>query len=188
MEVDTEGRRSYIKCRVEKANQQADWENCWRLARLPGLGPENVSFLSKMMHQILPTQERVARTKPKSSSSCSVPGCKNLTEDLGHALVLCEGNNGVGHRVLECLRKFVPNIDVKSALCLEIDVEEDLELPLVWMLATVFSAVWKLRIAKTKILLFEVRSTLEAKINLLRETRFSNAALKLDQIVDQFFK
>ena len=172
MEVDTEGRRSYIKCRVEKANLQADWENCWRLARLPGLGPENVSFLSKMMHQILPTQERVARTKPKSSSSCSVPGCKNLTEDLGHALVLCEGNNGVGHRVLECLRKFVPNIDVKSALCLEIDVEEDLELPLVWMLATVFSAIWKLRIAKTKILLFEVRSTLEAKINLLRETRF----------------
>ena len=58
MEEDENGQREYIKCRVERSSPDTDWEQCWRLARLPGIGPENTSFLFKLMHQILPTQER----------------------------------------------------------------------------------------------------------------------------------
>ena len=60
----------YIKCSVERANPSTDWENSWRLARLPELGPDNTSFLFSLLHQILPTKERVARTKPNASSQC----------------------------------------------------------------------------------------------------------------------
>ena len=90
-----------------------------------------------------------------------------------HALVLCEGNNGVGQRVRRCLENFVPQIDVDAALRLEIAVEEDLELPLVWLTATVFLAIWKLRVDKSRVQLNEVSAQLEAKVNLLRETRFT---------------
>ena len=141
-----------------------------------------------MMHEILPTQERVARTKPRASASCTMAGCDvDVTEGLPHALILCDGNNGVGHRVFRCLQNFVPDLDVESVLRLELNVEEDLELPLVWLLATVFISIWKLRIDKSRVQLYEVRAQLEAKINLLRETRFRNATTLLDQLVDSYF-
>ena len=116
-----------ILCRVERTKPETDRENSWRLARLPGLGPDNISFLFKMMHEILPTQERVARTKPRATASCTMVGCTvDVTEDLPHALILCDGNNGVGHRVFRCLQNFVPDLDVESVLRLELNVGEDL--------------------------------------------------------------
>ena len=94
MEVDGNVQQTNILCRVERASPSTDWESSWRLARLPGLGPENVSFLFKLLHDILPKQERVARTKPRASPACPLPGCDAASET--HGLVLCEGNNGVG--------------------------------------------------------------------------------------------
>ena len=135
--------KKYKKCRVELASPDTDWERSWRLARLSGLGPENISFLLKMMHQLLPTQERLSRISPRTSSTCTLPGCVNFRDDLPHALVFCQGNDGVGIKVIECLRGYHPNLDVEAALRLEIDVSEEMELPLVWLLSAVFQAIWK---------------------------------------------
>jgi hypothetical protein len=117
-----------------------------------------------------------------------MPGCRTDREDLSHALVICEGNDGVGVRMMTCLRNFVPNVDVSTALRLELEVDEEMQLPLVWLVGTVCQAIWKLRIEKSRIQLYEVRSQLEAKINLLRETRYSNAATLLDQLVVDYFQ
>ena len=179
--------KKYKKCRVELASPDTDWERSWRLARLSGLGPENISFLFKMMHQLLPTQERLSRISPRTSSTCTLPGCVNIHDDLPHALVFCQGNDGVGIKVIECVRGYHPNLDVEAALRLEIDVSEEMELPLVWLLSTVFQAIWKCRATRTNITLFDIRSKLEAKINLLRETRFSNTSVILDQLVINYF-
>ena len=62
--------------------------------------------------------------------------------------MLCEGNNGVGQSV-------APLVEVEAALRLEINVEEEFELPLVWMLATVFLAIWKLRVDKSRVQLYD---------------------------------
>ena len=127
MAEDDGGQSRPILCRVERAKPGADWERSWRLARLPGLGPENTSFIFKLMHEILPTQERVARTKPRASPSCTMPGCTaGVSEDLAHALVLCESNDGVGQRVMTCLRTYAPTLDTESALRLEFDVDEEM--------------------------------------------------------------
>ena len=188
MEIDNNtGERVGIRCRVERANPQNDWERSWRLARLPGLGPDNTSFLLRLMHDLLPTQERVARTNPRAGAGCQVQGCEAECDDRAHALVHCLGNTGVGQRVVGCLQSFVPSLDVDAVLRLEIDVDEGLELPLVWLVAASFSALWKLRVEKTKTTLFEIRSQLEAKINLLRETRYSNAASILDELMSNYF-
>ena len=134
-----------------------------------------------MLHQILPTQERVARTNPKLTPECQVGGCDKSREDLPHALVLCAGNDGVGSRLMSCLRQYCPNLEVGAAL--------RLELPLVWLVATVCSVVWKLRIEKSRVKLYDVRAQLEARINLLRETRISpNATVLLDQFVATYFQ
>ena len=127
-----ESRMEYIKCRVERRSPDTDWENSWRLARLPGLGPDNISFLFRMLHQTLPTQERVARTKPNQSSICKMQECNaNQEEDLDHALIQCEANSCVGTGLLDCLDTIVPGLQAEALLRLELPVDEDLELPVV---------------------------------------------------------
>ena len=111
-----------------------------------------------------------------------------MCEDFAHAIVLCEGNDGVGHRMMSCVREFAPRVGIESALRMDFDVEDDIELPLVWLIATVSLEIWKLRVDKSRVQLYDVRSQLEAKINLLRETRFTSSTILLEQFVANYFQ
>ena len=155
---EAEHGQDYIKCRVERAIPAADWEHCWRLARLSGLGPENMTFLFKLLHQILPTQERVARSKPSTSPSCKMPGCLSAVEDLEHALILCQFNDDVGLQLLEFRRGFSPALQTESLLRLELHVDPDLELPIVPFISTVLSSVRNLRQSSNRVQKYLVRS------------------------------
>lgn len=180
------GPDKYILSHNERKNPQTNWEECWELARLHGLGPENTSFLFKLLHNTLINQERLSRTNPKISSLCKFPGCPGTdVENLPHALVLCHGNNGVGTRVMQTLQSFVPGLGVEEALRLDFTVEESLRLPLVFALAVAFGAIWDLRLRKTRPQLYLVRAQLEAKVSLLRECRrFTNDATIIDNFIN----
>ena len=135
-----------------------------------GLGPDNMTFLFKLLHQILPTQERVARTKPSTSPSCKMPGCHADVENLEHALIFCQANDDVGLKLLEIVRGFTPTLQAESLFRLELHVDHDHELPVVLFISTVLSSVWNLRQSSNRVQRYLVRSQMEAKINLLRET------------------
>ena len=115
-----------INIELERAAPTVDWEHCWRLARMGGLGPDNMTFLFKLLHQILPTQERVARTKPSTSPSCKMPG--KCLENLEHALIFCQANDDVGLKLLEKVRGFTPTLQAESLIRLELHVDHDHEL------------------------------------------------------------
>ena len=184
MEETATGERNFIGCRVELASPETDWENSWRLARMPGLGPELSSFLFKLMHQILPTQERVSRNSPTTNPLCKHSNCTGaLVEDLPHALVHCSGNNGVGLKLLERARTLAPGGTVEQFIQLNFGVEESQELAMVWWLAAGFLAIWNLRTAGKRVEQYLVRAQLEAKINLLRETRFTGATTILENFL-----
>ena len=178
-------REEFIKCRVERANPGTDWENTWRLARLPGLGPDNTSFLLRVIHQLLPTKERVARTRLNANSSCKALGCQeNVEEGLTHALIYCQGNDRVGINLLEGLRGVQPDVQADAALRLEFKVVEDLELPMVWLTACVLRTIWNLRLSNTRVRHYVERSQLEAEINLLRETRHRHAVPQILELAE----
>ena len=180
-EVVEYGQRQLIPCRVELASPEIDWEKSWRLARLPGLGPELTSFIFKLLHQVLPTQERVARTSPVVAPTCKSPSCTGgHIEDLQHALIHCCGNNGVGVRLVELAQVLAPGVGVDRLLHLDVVVEEDDEFACVWWLAAGLMAIWNLRKSGKKVEQYLVRAQLEAKINLLRETKYVKAVSNLD--------
>ena len=184
MEESENGQRKFIDCRVELASPDTDWETTWRLARLPGLGSEHSSFLFKLLHQILPTQERIARTSPTTSPTCKVHSCTgDVVEDLPHALVHCCGNNGVGLQVVQAALTLAADAGAERLLQLDIEVDEEDELALVWWLAAGFQSIWNLRTAGKRIEPYLVRSQIEAKINLLRDTHFSSTVPKLEGLL-----
>ena len=70
MEEDVESQmRRYRQSRVEKLRPELDWERSWGLARQRGLDSDQLTFLWRMMHDLLPTQTRQHRLSPLDSQS-----------------------------------------------------------------------------------------------------------------------
>ena len=184
-EVDGQGRK-FIPCRVEVACPENNWEMSWKRARYRGLGPELTSFLFKVIHQLLTTQERLSRSNPNTSAKCKSIGCPGVeNEDLGHALIRCPGNMGVGRTIMDRVQSFVPNMTDEMALRLQFETDESLEMPIVWVLAVSWMNIWDLRQSGKRPQLYNIRSDLEAKISLLRETRrHANDDLMIEEIVN----
>ena len=177
-----QGGSDYIPCRAEVASPTTDWDQCWRLCRLPGLGSELSSFCFKLLHGLLVTKQRQHQLNPRTSPTCS--HCDSqVEEDLQHALLQCDYNGGVGQSLLSVAQQHIPDISTASLLRLELaNLSEDVELPLVTFVSATLSAIWEKRYTKSRIVLYDIRATLEAKCQLLRETRFKDHASKLVEL------
>ena len=118
-----------------------------------------------MLPDLLPTQEIIDRTSAAVNGDCKlcVP---NVKEDLLHALIRCPGNQGTGQAVLHCL-PLQAGLQDHCVLKLQIDLEDPLELPVVWFLATAWNSIWESRRLGKRPELYKVRADLEAKVSLL---------------------
>ena len=181
--TETDDQHQLIPCRAEIRSPMSDWESAWCRARLHGLGSELMSFLFKVLHDLLPTQERVARTSATVDGKCKL--CElNVIEDLEHALIRCPGNQDIGQALLHCLPPGNGLLD-QDALKLQIDVDEPLQLPVVWFLAAAWLSLWESRRLGKRPELYKVRADLEAKVSLLRETRHGEAAAKITLLISK---
>ena len=176
--------REYIKCRAEVRSPGTDWELSWRLSRLKGLGSHATSFLWKLLHGILPTEERLARILPNSS-----PNCKFCSEpvqaNLEHCFFFCILSRTVGNKVLTLCQSICPGITPSQILRLELQVEQSEEMPIVWMVAQSLMNIWEARVKGKIADLYMTRADMESKVNLLRETRFNNQSLVITEMLDK---
>ena len=188
MEVDSNEQRKYIPTRVELAIPSNNWDKTWRLSRLRGLGPDHTTFLFKLMHKLLVTKERLTRTNPTASPLCVASGCRDAkVETIEHALIECEANAGVGKALLQTFRQQQPGLSVEAVLHLQLDVPAEEELASTWLLAATLLSIWEQRQASQKVRPYLVRAELEAKVNMLRETRLSNTAIILETKLNLMF-
>ena len=179
---ESEDRQQLIPCRAEVKYPDIDWVSTWPRTRLSGLGAELTSFLFKVLHDILPTQERVARTSPAVDGACKLCEPK-VEEDLVHALIRCPGNQGVGQAVLHCLPPASAGIGDHKVLKLQLQLDNSFEFPAVWFLAVAWFTIWECRKLNKRPELYKVRADLEAKVSLLRETRRHSEAEKISSMI-----
>ena len=81
-----------------------------------------------------------------------------------------------------------PCLSVEASLRLELDVPADDELSTVWLLAATLLPIWEQRQVSNKVQPYLVRAQLEAKVNLLRQTSFSNCAKLIIEKVQLMFE
>ena len=62
-------------------------------------------------------------------------------------------------------------VDVFKALKIQLVLDESLQYPAVWFLSVAWKSIWESRLVGKRPQLYKVRADLEAKVNLLRETR-----------------
>ena len=183
MEVTSDNQMKYIKTRVEIASPLTDWETSWRRARLKGLGSEATSFLFKLLHQLLPSEERLSRILPNTSENCKY--CPTpITADLAHSLFQCVNTREVGSWLLSLVTKHDQSSTAEKLLKLQFDCNDAHELPLVWTIAQTLLYMWGVRVSGKIVSLAMTRAKLESKISLLRETRFRNQYTLLQEIIE----
>jgi hypothetical protein len=160
--------------RCELATPGTDWGRSWRLARLPGLGPELISFNLKLLWVILPCRERVHRILPRTTASpdCRLcgqePGEEPAAESVRHALVTCPANRGLPALLLALLRGYMPGLRDEQLLSFDFALDGSMELPLVWLSGALLCSLWQQR-QQGRVCAAKTRAELEARCRLLRE-------------------
>ena len=76
-----------------------------------------------------------------------------------------------------------PSITPHQVLTLNFDAEESKELSLTWFTGQFLQNIWSARTKKKQPQLYTIRADLEAKISLLRETRFQNVCLQIEEMI-----
>ena len=106
-----------IPARVEGLHPTADWKNIWRLTKTTGLGSELSSFLFKLVHCLLPTQDRISRMGGMQGENQGV--CKLCSSDVEtpvHAFFYCEQSRVTGLGLLGHVQAAVLDLSPKAVL------------------------------------------------------------------------
>ena len=139
-----------------------------------------------MSHNIVPTQERLQRILPRvHDATCTL--CRSLEIcNLKHALFDCSYNSQVSHWLCQTLGQLAvkPEVTPQQVILLNLKLENHLRLPVAWLIAQTLGIVWTCRMEKKACTLFATRPTLEAKIMVLRKTRFAESAKLVETILN----
>ena len=164
--------RSYTPCRAEVNNPAVDWERSWNLAATPGLSSDHSTFLWRMLHNLLPTQERLYRMGMPNITSDICSHCDlDVIGNLDHSLLNCPFNDGAGQYLVAKLSVIIHRLKAEQITLLNIEVEECDKLPATFLIATVLSEAWQLRKEKRRGNMNLVRASLEAGVNIMRKGR-----------------
>ena len=139
-----------------------------------------------MLHQLLPTGERVAKILPASSPLCTQCG-DNVVETLLHALFACSANLGLPQKLLACLKEYDPSLTPEKVLTLHLEVDIHFQMPIIWIIATFLLSLWSARSDKKRISLSSVRSEVMAACRILEGSKFINAGHVVNQLASAIF-
>ena len=166
-------------CRIESKYPLMDWEQTWNLAVTPGLPSDQTIFLWQMLHDILQPG------RDSSDSACQTCDlCTMEAEDnIQHALLQCSFNSA-NSLILRTIQTILPNAQPSQVVLLQLPVEEDLRLPITFLISSCLSQVWQSRKLKKPSPLTSIRANLEAGVQILRKSRHWKAALKVEELLN----
>ena len=176
-----------IPCKAELMYPLHDWSRTWSLARLSGLSSNSMTFLFQMLHQILPCRERLARILPRVENNiCRVCNAGESDSQL-HSLSACDGSRETFNWMLAGLNKVCENVTPPRVLLLDFSPSVPLpfhDLPVVWFCAEVLRRIFAYRREEKRCRLYVVRAEMEAEVNMLRRSKYSEMAVVIDTMMD----
>ena len=165
--------------RVESLHTTINWGDTWRMARIPGLPSDISSFGFRLHHDLLSTQERVARLGGNRGSRA--PGmCRRCVDDIAetqqHVFQLCPSSHAASTALLTVICTLEPTMTHQDMLFLQLPVEASLELPMVTTILAGLKYLWDARLEGKVANPDSLRSELEARRYILLRTKHQAAA------------
>ena len=174
--------QALLPVRVEQLVPDQDWAMTWTLAKTKGLNSDQSSFLFKLLHQLLPTQDRINRIT-NEPGLCKV--CQASPEDLNHALFSCPSSKTVADLLLSYVHIVVPGITSQRLLRLDFGtlLEDTDQLAILGLVSTGLTYIWQARAEKKVVAQYKMRAELEAMISTLRRSRYIASADKILELI-----
>ena len=169
-----------VPCRIEVSLPHNDWDKTWSFVRLKGLESTSVTFLWRMVHNILPTRARLHHLHMPNIESPNCLTC-NVPDSIEHHLALCPESIEVFNWLLLSLQNLCQDITMERVFLL--DFPQLNAFPFVWLTANVLQKIWNIRQKGKRAQKYEVRAEIEAKINLLRKSRYGEITTTISTMI-----
>ena len=104
-----------------------------------------------------------------------------------HSLATCEGSRETFNWMLTGINKVCDNVTPQKILLLDVALSVPLpfnELPVVWFSAEVLRRIFAHRREEKKARLYVVRAEMEAEVNALRRSKYSDMAAVIDMMME----
>ena len=181
---------SLIQSKVEVNHPEVSFPVVYQLSRKYGLSPDQKSFIFKMIQDILPTRQRLARLGKAQSPLCTL--CEDQVDTLAHHLLTCPQTSEVSSPLMRCLSSYWDNITPEQVILLDMTCTESQELPVVWLISTCLKLIWEERTAGRRPRLAHCQAELKARLLILKHTRWKhymlhNSALLLEENINLHF-
>ena len=161
-----------IPCRIEVKNPNVSWLNSYSTSRMKGLSPDNKSFLFKLIHELLPSKERLHSLGQSPSSLC---WCNSgESESYQHLFFHCEKNVLAGQALFRCVRAYDSCISEQKCLRLELESDDPFRLASVCVLSAGFELIWNNRKQRKTTSIISIRAEMEMEISIKRKSRLRN--------------
>ena len=91
-----------------------------------------------------------------------------------------------GLALLGYIQKVVPNLNPEDALRLNLGqgLSDEDQIATVCLLSTGLKFIWEARVEKKPIVVYKMRAEIEAKISILRRTKYQNSAAKMLEMLN----
>ena len=152
-------------------------------AKIQGtVSSDQTTFLFKLLHQLLPTQDRLNRIT-NEPGICKI--CRVSPEDLYHAFFSCPSSQSVADLLLSWVQIAVPGLEFASLLRLEFGtaLEEEDQLATLCLISTGLHYMWQARAEKKVLTHYKMRAELEAMITILRKMTYNATAVKILEMI-----
>ena len=167
-------------CRIERLNPTVKWDIAWKNVHLKALRSTEISFAWKLIHDLLPTEERLYSTIGNSPETCKFLCIGNPLANLEHCLLSCSLTCDVGSWLLDLIRKKCPSLNVKDILWLQM---EDCD-ALVWIVVKTLFYCWNQRVSCKRAEADKCVSLLLADLRLMMPTQFVDLATNIGVFLD----
>ena len=141
---------------------------------MPCLSSTTRSFLFKMLHELLPTEQRLNRIGRNNEASCKYSCSGQPTADLAHCLLSCNLVKDVGMWLLQ--------IDTSKTVAdiLQFRLENEGK---IWLAANVLEYCWNKRSEGKKAELVECIAKLKYDVSLLSSSKYLNIASQVGEVL-----
>ena len=151
-------------CRSERLYSEVEWDTTWVRSRLSLFSSTTTSFLFKLLHDILPTEERLNQTIRNNEAICRFNCPSNSISNSEHCFFFCSKSRVVGSWLLQLCQTFGP---ATESCILKLNVADNI--PLIWITGNTLQFIWSKRSAGKKADLKTCLAYLHTELLLLKD-------------------
>ena len=160
------------KCKVENLHPDVNWKAIWPKCRHSSLNGDMSSFTFKLLHDLLPIEERLSKVLRNTAPACKLNCPGDIHADTEHVFFLCPATRQVGDWLLNKVLQSDPQASPSSIL--KLDIVGGTEI--IWIVIFTLRMIWEKRTKGKPIKLENIIASMDCDLNILLKTKHEKLA------------